>query len=143
MSLPAAEGPTFPWSIKLLATVMVVALVVSGAPVLWRDFASWGAGWQLGAAAAAVFVALGYINILISRTGIDGERLYLQALVRKEVRIAHITHLRLVHIPGLQWIIVPRLIVRAGMLRALSFPCADAQVLHAFRQLALGPAHPQ
>jgi len=28
-------------------------------------------------------------------------------------------------------------------LRALSFPCADAQVLHAFRQLALGPAHPQ
>ncbi len=75
---------------------------------------------------------------MTSRTGIDGERVYQTGLLAKEMPIRTITQVRLVHVPGLRWLIVPRLVAKAGGLRTLSFPTADPQVLYAFRALAYG-----
>ncbi len=62
----------------------------------------------------------------------------LSLFLAKEMPIRTITQVRLVHVPGLRWLIVPRLVAKAGGLRTLSFPTADPQVLYAFRALAYG-----
>lgn len=135
---PAAEGPSFPAPTRALASAIVVAIAVNAWPVVARGFTDWDSALLLGLGVGAAFVATGYHTIMTSRTGIDGERIYQTGLLGKELPIKTITQVRLVHIPGLRWLIVPRLVAKAGMLRSLSFPTADPQVLQAFRMLAYG-----
>lgn len=135
---PVAEGPSFPAPTRLLATLIMIALVVTAWPVLRAGLADWDASLQLAVGLGVAFVAAGYFTILTSRTGIDEHRIYQTGLMAKEIPIRNITQVRLVHVPGLRWLIVPRLVARAGMLRTLSFPTADPQVLQAFRLLAYG-----
>lgn len=133
-----AEGPSFPPLVKLLATALVAALGASSLPVLQQGLASWDAAWKLTVGTASVFVAFGYVTILTSRTGIDAERIYQTGLLSKQMALREITQVRLVRLPGLNWVVVPRLVARAGMMRALSFPTADARVLRVFELLAYG-----
>ena len=133
-----AEGPSFPVTIRFLATAIMAALAAAAWPVLERGVLSWDLSFQLALGFGVVFVLVGYLSIMTSRTGIDGRRIYQTGLMSKEMPIRNITQVRLVHIPGLRWLIVPRLVTKAGVLRSASFPTADDRVLRAFELLAYG-----
>ncbi len=135
---PVAEGPSFPATTRFIATIIVAALAASAWPVLRRGLLSSDTTLQLAVGLGMVFVMVGYFTILTSRTGIDEKRIYQTGLMGKQMPIRNITQVRLVHIPGLRWLIVPRLVAKAGALRTLSFPTADPEVLRAFQVLAYG-----
>lgn len=138
-SLPTAEGPSFSRPMKVLATLMIAAPAVAGwsalEPGAWsrldRDV-------QWIALALAVFVLLGYWNILTSRTGIDGRSIHQRSLWTREVPLASITQVKLIHVPALSWLIAPRLVVRTGGISVTTFHAADPAVIQAFRRLAYG-----
>lgn len=134
-----AEGPAYPPLAKLIATVLVAALAASALPVLQQGVAEWDAGWKLTSATGAAFVVFGYLTVLTSRTGVQGDRIYQTGLLGKQVRLRDVTQVRLVRVPWLGGLIVPRLIARVGMLRTFRFPSADPEVIRLFELLAYGP----
>ena len=137
-----AEGPSYPALAKLIATALVAALAASAVPLFDNGMPAWDAGWKLTFGTGAAFVVFGYLTILTSRTGVDGERIYQTGLLGKQVNLREVTQVRLVRVPWLGALIVPRLVARAGMLRTLRFPTADAEVLRLFELLAYGGANP-
>ncbi len=135
----AMEGAAFSPSLKLLATVMVLALAAG----TWRAM-SLGAWAQLDAQSLGVigFLALlilaGYWGIITSRTRIDGSGIRQTWLWEKQVKLAEITQLKLIHVPGLSWLIAPRLVVRTQGIGLTTFHVADPKLLEACRKLAYG-----
>jgi hypothetical protein len=136
----AVEGPSFPVAIKSVATVLTASVVVWGALTIDElAQARLEAGPIAFLVAVLLVVGTGYWGILTSRTGIDGEFIRQRWLWTKEVRIADITSLKLIHVPGLAWLMVPRLMVRArGTVGMTTFPSADPRVIAAFRRLGYG-----
>jgi hypothetical protein len=136
--LPLAEGPAFPAPVKALATILVLTLALWGAMVLADPGASLPdrEGWAFLCAACAV-VAFGYGHILFSRTRFDGRGITQSGLWRKHVALSEITQLKLICVPGLTWLIVPRLVVRADF-GLTNFCAGDPAVLAQFRRLAYG-----
>ncbi len=140
-TLDAVSGPSFPIAIKLMASALILAVVVFG----WLALTG-PSGTQAGTLAATEWgfviaavaaVAAGYWGIMTSRTRCDGECIEQTWLWRKRVRIADISQLKLISIPGLDWIVVPRLVVRTGF-GFTTFHAGDPAVLARFRQLAYG-----
>jgi hypothetical protein len=134
------EGPSYPVAIKSVATVLTASVAAWGAMAVDElAQARLEAGPVAFLVAVLVVVGTGYWGILTSRTGIDGECIRQRWLWTKEVRIADITSLKLIHVPGLTWLMVPRLMVRVrGTVGLTTFPCADPRVLAAFRRLGYG-----
>lgn len=135
-----AEGAAFPPLVQLLAMALVAGNLAWGWRV-WNQLAA--ADWS--AAGATVFVlAVAMVLwcaawILRSRTRIDATHIRQSWMWDKEVAVADITQARLVGVPGLSWIIAPRLVVRArGKPGVLVFHAADRRVLAAFAALCLG-----
>lgn len=92
--------------------------------------------WGFLVAVAAV-VGSGYWGILTSRTSCDGQCIEQTWLWRKKVNIADITQVKLISVPGLSWLVVPRLVVRAGY-GLTTFHAGDPAVHARFRLLARG-----
>jgi hypothetical protein len=141
-----AEGPAFPLTLRVLATVLVLGLVVVGVQAVAK--LGWAAMvgpsgpdrtlWLL-IAGAVVVVGTGYVSIMTSRTCFDGMRLHQSWLWRKEVALADISQLKLIRIPGLDWIFVPRLVVRArGQALPVTFQLGDPRLVALSRKLAYG-----
>ena len=133
------EGPSFTVAIKLLATLLVLGLI-TGAVQAWQ-----AGTWQQWSPAARAMVALlmltmlaAYGGMLQSRTSFDGQRIRQTGLWSKQVELAQITQLKLIHVPGLSWLLAPRLMVRSGGLGMTTFHVADERVLAALRRLAYG-----
>lgn len=136
----SVEGPSFLPVHKALATLMVLALLgFAGHALLQPEAAKLDFGLQAALLCGLGLVLASYWAILKSRTRIDGHSIRQEWLWTKEVKLAEITQLKLVHLPALSWLIAPRLIVRTGGLSRTVFPAADPEVIGAFRQLALGP----
>ena len=136
-----ACGPSFPLLVKLLASVLMLLLAGAVGRALTAPQhvppGALGAGeWAFLVAVAAVIVS-GYWGILTSRTSCGPERIAQTWLWRKKVDIAAITQVKLIHVRGLAWLIVPRLIVRTGD-GLTTFQTADRAVLRRFEQLAHG-----
>lgn len=133
------EGPSFPLAVKVLATLFVGLLCVQGWQLIDRQ--PWQAlGWQAGLFVLAVFVVIasGYWGILTSRTSIDDLCIRQSWLWPKEVTLADITQVKLLQVPRMSWLVVPRLVVRSGAMHLTTFHAADPQVLAALRLLAYG-----
>lgn len=141
--VPASrEGPSFPLSSKLMATALVVLLLVWAARVAEPVVA---AGMSVGSAVclAGVFGVVGatYAAMLRSRTAIDEKQIRQSWLWTRQVVLADITQLKLIDLPGLSWLVAPRLVVRVrGRLGVYTFHAAGPQVVAAFRDLAQGRA---
>jgi hypothetical protein len=136
---PAAEGPAFTTGVKLLATALVASVAIVGwraAPSLLAGRASMPALLFLGLVLA--FVGVGYASILRSRTRITGTHIEQTWIVDKRVAIADITQVKFIYIPGLTWLVTPRLIVKARFPGSMVFHAAEPRVLTAFARLALG-----
>lgn len=128
-----AQGPAFPLSVRLLATAMVAALLYWGlrsmdalAATEWRPA-------SLVLIGAAVFMVLWCLSwIWRSRTGVDATGIEQSWIWRKHVRWADIAQARLIGVPGLEWLIAPRLVVRPRGGGLLIFHSADRRVLQTF-----------
>lgn len=135
----AAEGAAFPVAVKMLASLLIAALAFWG----FRAFDQiTGAGWST---AAAIFmgvslcvIGLCYYWILCSRTAIDASSITQSWLWPKQVALADITQAKFFYVPYLQWLIAPRLMVRARGRGLFVFHAAEPQVLQRFAQLSLG-----
>ncbi len=132
------EGPSFPPAVKALATMLMLTLLLWGAMALAEPAGPQpdAQGWGFLAAAAGV-VVLGYWGIVSSRTRFDGRVISQSGLWRKQVWLVEVTQVKLICVPGLSWLIVPRLVVRTGF-GLTSFPAGDPAVLAQFRRLAYG-----
>ena len=106
-----AEGPAFTALIKLLASVLVGALIVWGARASrvmdWQAF-SLSAGLVWAAALAIVFVV--YYWLLKSRTSIKNGVIEQTWVWKKSVSVTDIRQAKFIYLPALSWLIAPRLI---------------------------------
>jgi len=133
-----AEGPAFTVLIKLLASVLVGALIFWGARasrvLAWQEF-SLQAGLVWLAALAIVLVV--YYWILKSRTSIKQGVIEQTWVWKKQVRVADIRQAKFIYLPYLSWLIAPRLIVRTGPIMTV-FYTGHPDVQRAFSALMLG-----
>ena len=136
----SVSGPAFPLLIKVVATLMVIAMLYWGAGVLgevvWAQVSS-GAVVLLGAAFLITVVAWGWM--LKSRTTISHEAIEQTWVWHKRVMIKDITQAKFIYVPYLTWLIAPRLIVRAGVGLNV-FYSADPLVQKSFALLVRGQA---
>jgi len=133
-----AEGPAFTALIKLLASVLIGALIVWGARASrlmdWQAF-SLSAGLMWAAALAIVLVV--YYWILKSRTSIKNGMIVQTWVWKKQVNVADIRQAKFIYLPALSWLIAPRLVVRTGPMMTV-FYTAHPEVQRAFAALMLG-----
>jgi hypothetical protein len=133
-----ATGPAFTLLIKLLATILVVAVIfwgVQASRILdWHAF-SLSAALMWATALAIVLVV--YYWILKSRTSIKNGVIEQTWVWKKRVSIVDIRQAKFIYLPALSWLIAPRLIVRAGPVMSV-FYTADPGVQRAFAALMLG-----
>jgi hypothetical protein len=135
----SVEGPSFSFALKLLSTAMVGGLGVLGWGALnSNDWAALGTQGQVFSVMSYLVVLCGYWGVLTSRTRVDGKCIRQTWLWRKEVQLADITRVKLIHVPALSWLIAPRLLVRSGGIGLTTFHVADPRVLEAIKRLAYG-----
>ena len=133
------EGAAFPLAVKVLASVLVAALIFWGIQAFDQLT---GAGWSTPAAlfigVTLGVIALCYYWILRSRTAIDASGIRQSWMWPKEVALADITQAKFIYVPYMHWLIAPRLIVRAQGRGLFVFHAADQRVLQRFAHLSLG-----
>lgn len=139
--LPVVSGPSYPRAVKLLAFVLTFSVAAAGVIAMTGEVASsFGAPgvaeWGFLVSVAAV-IGAGCWGVLTSQTRCDHEWIEQTWLWRKRVPIADITQLKLIRIPGLYWLFVPRLVVRTST-GITTFQAASPQVVDRFRLLAYG-----
>ena len=142
MSDGTVAGPAYSRPAKAIATLLVGALVVAAARNAGLlHSAAWPPTAKASLAVVAVAVAVCYYWILVSRTSVDATHITQSWLWPKHVRLADITQAKFIYLPGLSWIVAPRLVVQArGHGSAMVFPAAGPDVLAEFARLSLGPA---
>ena len=136
---PSVEGPAFTWLVKALASALVASLAYSG----WLSKDSmlsqqWSWTALLFMLGAASFVAVIYFWMLCSRTRVTSTGIEQSWVSPKKIAYADITQIKLIHIPGLAWLISPRLVVKSRSLGSTVFHTADSAVLNAFKRLTSG-----
>lgn len=140
-ALDAVSGPSFPLSVKTMATAMMLVLLVSGSMTLLGPAQvpspALAAGEWLFLVAVTAVIGTGYWSIVTGRTSCDGQTIEQTWLWRKKVRLIDITQIKLISVPGLNWLVVPRLVVRTGY-GLTTFHAGDAAVYARFKLLAHG-----
>jgi hypothetical protein len=137
------EGASFAVGTQWLATALVLALAVMAwrnlDHPLVRELSTHLSAFTL---IAVAIVAVGYWGVLYSRTTIDDLEIRQSGLLPRRVALVDIGQLKLIRVRGLEWLITPRLVVRARGSGLSTFYCADPGVLRAVEQLAYGNAPP-
>ena len=133
------EGASFAVGTQCLATALVLALVV----MAWRNHdhplvRELSTHLSAFAMIAVAIVAVGFWGVLYSRTMIDDLEIRQSGLLPRRIALADIGQLKLIRVRGLEWLITPRLVVRARGAGLSTFYCADPGVLRAVEQLAYG-----
>lgn len=139
LPLPRLEGPSYPRTVKALATAMVAAVAAFGStqlPLLLAGGLT--AGPTLLAVAGALMLGGSYLGLMRSTTAIDGRQIVQRGWSTRSVELRQVVQCKLIRVRGLEWLITPRLLVRAGAIGQRSFSTADPRVLAAFERFALG-----
>jgi hypothetical protein len=137
----SVEGPAFSWLIKILASVLMLALVFWGSTVAYQVFYadfSWTALCVIGVSLCLCCIA--HYWIWVSTTSIRHGVIEQTWIFKKSVLIKDISQAKFIYIPYLSWLIAPRLVVRSGM-GLYVFHAASPEVLQAFAKLSLRPTH--
>ena len=140
-ALERVTGPSFPMAVKVIATALILALLVYGSMALLGPSGPQAKAlatgeWGFLVAVIAV-IGSGYWGILTSNTSCDSQNIEQTWLWRKQVKIAEITQVKLISVPGLSWLVVPRLVVRTGY-GLTTFHAGDPAVLARFKLLTHG-----
>lgn len=137
------EGPSYPVLVKAAALALAAGIVAQGlAPEVRAAAVGLPFGTQLLMAAAVGIVGVSLWSMLRSRTAIDATHIRQSWLWRKEVALTDIVQVKLIHLRGFEWLVVPRLVVRTRAMGVLSFPTADRRVLAAFEWFTRGGPPP-
>jgi hypothetical protein len=137
----AVEGPAFSVGVKLLAGALMLGLAVYGVRGIVRMSQQPDSLVVLGVMVLAVVcLAVYYAWMLRSRTRVDPTHIHQTWFRPKRVALVDITQLKLIFVPGLAWLISPRLVVRTREPGSIVFHAADAKVIEAFVRLAMRQA---
>lgn len=135
----SVEGPAFPLLIKVLASVLMLALFFWGyraAQEMLSEEVSFGA---LGVMAASLMVCcVAYYWILRSRTSVKHGLIEQTWIWNKRVLVKEVSQAKFIYLPYLSWLVAPRLVVRSGG-GVYVFHSASPEVLQAFARLSLDP----
>ena len=135
------EGRSFPRAVQALATLAMIGLLASG----WTARAALAtmtlpSELLLLGGLAAVVVFWGYLNILFSTTRVSNDAISQGWLWRTSVRLRDIAQVKLLRFKPLDFVVAPRLVVRAGALGNTTFHVADPSVLAVVDLLVHGQA---
>ena len=134
----AAEGPTFPMHIKVLASVLVAFVALYGVRIADRlRAAAWSVSALFLVLAAVAVTGVCYYRMLRSRTAIDSQYIRQDFLWPKKVALADITQAKIICVPYMSWLITPRLAVRARGGGMSLFYAGNEQLFRAFARLSL------
>jgi hypothetical protein len=120
------------YSFTVLSKIFAILIVV------WFGYLLVGTASQLGVPAwqeigvlvlvfACLAWALGYI--LLAKTCVDDEYISETGLLSKKVKIADIGKCKVIDIPGLRWLIIPRVIVQLDSFGSYTFRASNNEVL--------------
>ncbi len=130
---PSSGCPAYPLPVRGLAVLLVAALAFYGLRVLP---ALRTADWNFTglSTVALALVCIGWVAwwIVFSRTRLEGDELLQTWLWDKRVRADEVASFKLVHLPSLQAVLSPRLLVRRRQGGITWFHAADAGLLMAF-----------
>ena len=130
------RGPAFSLPFKLLALAIVLgcsAWLIE----LWRtgrvaSEASSGLGWILVTLAMMAYMVW---HILRSRTTLTESELHQSWVWDKRMALADLAYVKLIRIPGLDWLIAPRLYARTLLGKFAVFYAADRELIAGFVRL--------
>jgi hypothetical protein len=132
---PVLESPAYPPFLRVLSVVIVVDVVGLG---LWSLPTLRSTAWSTGSLALLALAAIGVLWmgwwIVYSRTRLDGDVLSQTWLWNRRAHANEVTQLKLVHLPSLQKIVAPRLLVRRRNGAVAWFHSADPRLLTAFSE---------
>ena len=132
----SAEGPSFPSGIRILATLIVTAMLLWFYLAFDRLLVAGlkTSSWLLIAVALAIVLSC-YFNIIYGRTKITATHVQQSWLWTKKVALVDISQAKLIDIPALRWVFAPRLVLRlhGGGFRTIH--AADQAVLDCIRKL--------
>ena len=133
------EGPSFPPLLKALAGGLVLALVSMAAPLLFTGaLAHIGSAAWLALGVAAAVVVTNLWNILAGRTRVSAHFIEQTGWRTQRVALADVTRVKLILLPGLTWLVVPRIVLRTRSPGAWSFAGATPDLAAAFARISLG-----
>lgn len=89
-------------------------------------------GWLLAAMALIAYTAW---NIFTSQTSLSSRSLRQSWIWDKELELADLAYVRLMRVPGLDWLIAPRLYARTLLGKSAVFYAADEHMLAEFSRL--------
>jgi hypothetical protein len=136
LSGDAVEGQAFSLPFKLLATVIVGGCAFWLAQ-LWSVGAlgsakTGGLGWFL---AGIALMGWTWFHIMTSRTRIDGKGLHQRWIWDKHMELDDLAFGKLIRVPGLDWLIAPRLYVRTLVGKFAVFYAATPELIAEFERL--------
>jgi hypothetical protein len=131
-------GAAFSFSFRVLATVIVGGCAIWFAQ-LWSRGAlgsgvgvSNGAGWFI---AGLVLMTWTWWSIMVSRTRITGTGLHQRWVWDKVMAFDDLAYVRMIRVPGLSWLIAPRLYVRTLAGKFTVFYGATPALIQEFERL--------
>ena len=125
------EGPAFSLPFKALATAVVFGSAAWFA-VLWSGGKLQGATWFLAALAMMLYT---WWCIVRSVTRLDAEGLHQTWIWDKKMELRELAYGKLIRVPGLDWLIAPRLYVRTLLGKFAVFYAADPKMITEFERL--------
>ena len=142
-SVESISGPSFPKAIQWVATLFMLVFICLAIKII-PTHPLVGCSWPIyvGFILPIAIFFFGYGYILRSQTSLTNEKIVQSWFFKKEVELKDITQLKLIQLHSLNWMIVPRLIVRTHR-GVFVFQTADQLVLENFRQLAYGIKTPK
>lgn len=135
--MDTVRGPSFPPLVRAAVTLLTLAVGAGGAAALdgWRQLPGPTLGLLL---AAAGVVLLGWGTVFFGITEVTPTALRQRGLFWREARLDEIRQARLVRIPGLEALFVPRLLVRTDGLGFRGFTAGNRSLVAAFEALVFG-----
>ena len=131
-AVPRMEGRAFGVSFRLLTWGLVLALLVWMMRIdwAWRDPSTLWAwlAWLL------MLITAGYIQR--SRLVLTAERLEQSWMWRKEMGLQDLLLVQILRVPGLDWLIAPRVYVRNMTGKFAFFYCSDPALLSELQRLS-------
>lgn len=133
------QGAAFTPLVKGAASALMAGLIVYGIRVA-EDLVQQRASWPLLLFMGLLMTTTGFCCwwMLISRTTITRTHLRQSWWTPKDVAFADITQTKLILIPGLTWLVAPRLVVRTRSAGSTTFYAAQPQLMAAFARVSLG-----
>lgn len=126
-----AQGPAFSLPFKALATAVVFGSAAWFA-LLWSGGKLQGATWFLAALAMMLYT---WWCIIRSVTRLDAEGLHQTWIWDKKMELRELAYGKLIRVPGLDWLIAPRLYVRTLLGKFAVFYAADPKMIAEFERL--------